>query len=104
MMMPQHRLGVAHNSRDQRSQVDAHPRARAFGLRVWGQLAGGIGVAASVGRAVRKGGLLRTAQTGVGDDPVEQVTFGVREVFQQESVPFRERADSFLLSVELGAK
>jgi hypothetical protein len=48
--------------------------------------------------------LLRTAQTGVGDDPVEQVTFGVREVFQQESVPFRERADSFLLSVELGAK
>jgi hypothetical protein len=50
------------------------------------QLAGDISVAALVRESCGKERLLRTAQTGVGDDPVEQTAFGVREVFQQESV------------------
>jgi hypothetical protein len=53
------------------------------------QLAGDIRVAALVREPCGTERLLRTGQTGVGDDPVEQVASGVREVFQQESVPFR---------------
>lgn len=60
------------------------------------QIAGGVCVAASLCEARREERLLRTAQRRVPDDPVEWATVGVREVFQQEGVPFGQRSGALL--------
>lgn len=66
------------------------------------QVAGDVGVAAAVRKPRGKKRLLRTAQRGVGGDPVERAAGGVREVFQQQAVPLRQCARPLALSGSAG--
>lgn len=63
------------------------------------EVAGGVGVAPSVCDPCADEGLLRSAQGGVGGDAVEEAALGVRQVFQEEAMPFGQRAGSLLIGI-----